>query len=99
MLEAKLDKGRGPVATVLVRNGTLRAGDFFICGSTFSKVRAMFDDRGDPAKDAEPSMPVEVIGFEDLPEVGDTLPGGHRYGEGQTDRYLPRIQGARSRNG
>ena len=73
VLEAKLDKGRGPVATVLVRNGTLRAGDFFICGSNFSKVRAMFDDRGNPAKDAEPSMPVEVIGFDDLPEVGDTL--------------------------
>ncbi|HXR75993.1 MAG TPA: translation initiation factor IF-2 [Bryobacteraceae bacterium] len=73
VLEAKLDKGRGPVATVLVRNGTLRAGDFFICGSNFSKVRAMFDDRGNAAKDAEPSMPVEVIGFDDLPEVGDTL--------------------------
>lgn len=73
VLEAKLDKGRGPVATVLVRNGTLRAGDFFICGSNFSKVRAMFDDRGNPAKEAEPSMPVEVIGFDDLPEVGDTL--------------------------
>jgi translation initiation factor IF-2 len=73
VLEAKLDKGRGPVATVLVRNGTLHAGDYFICGSAFSKVRAMFDDRGAVAKDAEPSMPVEVIGFEDLPEVGDTF--------------------------
>lgn len=73
VLEAKLDKGRGPVATILVRNGTLHAGDFFICGSNFSKVRAMFDDRGNPAKEAEPSMPVEVIGFDDLPEVGDTL--------------------------
>jgi translation initiation factor IF-2 len=73
VLEAQLDKGRGPVATILVRNGTLRTGDFFICGSTFSKVRAMFDDRGSQAREAEPSMPVEVVGFEDLPEVGDTF--------------------------
>jgi translation initiation factor IF-2 len=73
VLEAKLDRGRGPVATILVRNGTLHAGDFFICGSNFSKVRAMFDDRGAPIKDAEPSMPAEVVGFEDLPEVGDTF--------------------------
>jgi translation initiation factor IF-2 len=71
VLEAKLDKGRGPVATMLVRNGTLHSGDFFICGALFSKVRAMFDDRGNPVKDAEPSMPVEVIGLESLPEVGD----------------------------
>ena len=73
VLEAKLDKGRGPVATVLVRNGTLRAGDFFICGALFSKVRAMFDDRGNAVKDAEPSMPVEVIGLDSLPEVGDNF--------------------------
>ena len=73
VLEAKLDKGRGPVATMLVRNGTLQVGDFFICGALFSKVRAMFDDRGNPVKEAEPSMPVEVIGLESLPEVGDTF--------------------------
>ncbi len=75
VLEAKLDKGRGPVATVLVRNGTLKSGDFFICGALFGKVRAMFDDRGNPAKEAEPSMPVEVIGFESLPDVGDSFQG------------------------
>ncbi|MGA8029705.1 MAG: translation initiation factor IF-2 [Bryobacteraceae bacterium] len=73
VLEAKLDKGRGPVATMLVRNGTLRVGDFFICGALFNKVRAMFDDRGNPVKEAEPSMPAEVIGLEALPEVGDTF--------------------------
>ena len=73
VLEAKLDKGRGPVATMLVRNGTLRVGDQFICGALFSKVRAMFDDRGNPSKEAEPSMPVEVIGLESVPEVGDTF--------------------------
>lgn len=73
VLEAKLDKGRGPVATMLVRNGTLRVGDFFICGALFNKVRAMFDDRGNSVKEAEPSMPVEVIGLESLPEVGDSF--------------------------
>jgi translation initiation factor IF-2 len=73
VLEAKLDKGRGPVATVLVKNGTLRVGDFFICGALFSKVRAMFDDRGNSVKEAEPSMPVEVIGLDALPEVGDNF--------------------------
>jgi translation initiation factor IF-2 len=73
VLEAQLDRGRGPVATVLVRNGTLRVGDYFICGSVFSKVRAMFDDRGQAVKEAEPSMPVEVLGLDSLPEVGDTF--------------------------
>jgi translation initiation factor IF-2 len=73
VLEAQLDRGRGPVATVLVRNGTLRVGDYFICGSVFSKVRAMFDDRGRAVKEAEPSMPVEVLGLDSLPEVGDTF--------------------------
>ena len=73
VLEAKLDKGRGPVATMLVRNGTLHVGDYFICGALFSKVRAMFDDRGNPVREAEPSMPVEVIGLEALPEVGDSF--------------------------
>ena len=73
VLEAKLDRGRGPVATVLVRNGTLRVGDHFICGSVFSKVRAMYDDQGGPVREAEPSMPVEVLGLDSLPEVGDTF--------------------------
>jgi translation initiation factor IF-2 len=73
VLEAQLDRGRGPVATVLVRNGTLRAGDYFICGSVFSKVRAMYDDRGSQVKEASPSLPVEVLGLDSLPEVGDTF--------------------------
>ena len=73
MLEAKLDKGRGPVATMLVRNGTLRVGDFFICGALFSKVRAMFDDRGNSGQGSRASMPVEVIGLDSLPEVGDNF--------------------------
>jgi translation initiation factor IF-2 len=73
VLEAKLDRGRGPVATVLVRNGTLHVGDYFISGSVFGKVRALFDDRGQAVRDAEPSLPVEVIGLEALPDVGETM--------------------------
>jgi translation initiation factor IF-2 len=71
VLEAQLDRGRGPVATVLVRNGTLAVGDYFICGSVFGKVRAMINDRGGQVRKAEPSTPVEVLGLESLPEVGD----------------------------
>ncbi|HET7150741.1 MAG TPA: translation initiation factor IF-2 [Candidatus Acidoferrum sp.] len=71
VLESRVDRGRGPVATVLVQNGTLNAGDFFICGSVFGKVRAMFDDRGRAAKNAPPSTPVEVLGLQGVPEAGD----------------------------
>ena len=71
VLESRVDKGRGPVATVLVQNGTLNAGDFFICGSVFGKVRAMFDDRGRAVKSAPPSTPVEVLGLQGVPEAGD----------------------------
>ncbi|MEI9815359.1 MAG: translation initiation factor IF-2 [Acidobacteriota bacterium] len=73
VLEAELDRTRGPVATVLVRNGTLRVGDHFICGSVFGKVRALFDDRGDSVREVGPSMPVEVLGLDSVPEVGDTF--------------------------
>ena len=73
VLEAKLDRGRGPVATVLVRNGTLHVGDYFICGTVFGRVRAMLDDRGEPVKEVGPSMPVEVLGLEELPEAGDSF--------------------------
>jgi translation initiation factor IF-2 len=71
VLEAQLDRGRGPVATVLVRNGTLAVGDFFICGAVFGKVRAMLSDRGTQIRKAEPATPVEVLGLGSLPEVGD----------------------------
>jgi translation initiation factor IF-2 len=73
VLEAKLDRGRGPVATVLVRNGTLRQGDNFICGTVFGRVRAMLDDMGKQVKEVGPSMPVEVLGLEELPEAGDSF--------------------------
>ena len=71
VLEARLDRGRGPVATVLVQDGTLRSGDPFIVGSVFGKVRAMFDDHGHPIKEAAPATPVEVLGLNALPEAGD----------------------------
>ncbi len=73
VLEAQLDRARGPIATVLVRNGTLKVGDYFICGSVFGRVRAMFDDFGAPVREVGPSMPAEVLGFESLPEVGDAF--------------------------
>ena len=73
VLEAKLDRGRGPVATVLIQNGSLNVGDYFICGSVFGRVRAMYDDRGNQVRTADPSMPVEVLGLESLPDVGDTF--------------------------
>jgi translation initiation factor IF-2 len=73
VLEAKLDRGRGPVATVLVRNGTLRVGDYMICGSVFGRVRAMVDDHGENTREVGPSMPAEVQGLESLPDVGDTM--------------------------
>lgn len=71
VLEAKLDRGRGPVATVLVQNGTLNAGDNFVVGNVFGKVRAMFDDRGAALESAPPSTPVEILGLEALPQAGD----------------------------
>jgi translation initiation factor IF-2 len=73
VLEAKLDRGRGAVATVLIQNGTLRTGDTFIVGNTFGKVRAMFDDRGNAVEAAPPSTPVEILGLEGIPEAGDTF--------------------------
>ncbi|HWY56141.1 MAG TPA: translation initiation factor IF-2 [Terriglobales bacterium] len=71
VLEAKLDRGRGPVATVLVQNGTLRSGDNFVVGNVYGKVRAMFDDRGNSLEEAPPSTPVEILGMEGLPQAGD----------------------------
>ena len=73
VLEAKLDRGRGPVATVLVQNGTLQIGDSFIVGAIYGKVRALFDDHGRPILEAPPSTPAEVLGLEDVPQAGDRL--------------------------
>ncbi len=73
IIEARLDKGRGPVATVLVKNGTLRVGDTIVAGTAYGRVRAMTNDRGERVKTAGPSDPVEVIGFNDVPDAGDTI--------------------------
>src|SRR5438132_2554965 len=73
VLEAKIDKGRGNVATVLVQNGTLRVGDNFVAGAVYGKVRAMFDENAEMVKEAEPSTPVEVLGLEGLPMAGDSF--------------------------
>jgi len=73
ILEAKLDRGRGPVATVLVQQGTLKAGDTFVAGATMGRVRAMFDDRGNRISEATPSMAVQILGFESVPVSGDNF--------------------------
>src|ERR1700723_1954895 len=71
VLESRVDKGRGPGATMIVQNGTLHVGDVFIVGAVYGKVRAMFDDRGGAIKQAGPSTPVEVLGLQGVPEAGD----------------------------
>lgn len=73
VLEGKLDRGRGAVASILVQNGTLRSQDSFIVGNTFGKIRAMFDDRGRAIEEAGPSTPVEILGLERLPDAGDSF--------------------------
>lgn len=73
VIEAKLDKGRGPVCTVLVQKGTLRVGDTIIAGTAFGKVRAMSNERGEKVKAARPSMPVEVLGLSDVPQAGEIM--------------------------
>jgi translation initiation factor IF-2 len=73
VVEAKLDKGRGPLATVLVQRGTLKVGDIFVVGAIAGKVRAMIDDKGKQVKEAGPSVPVEVLGLSGVPSAGDTL--------------------------
>ncbi len=73
IIEAKLDRGRGPVATVLIQTGTLRVGDAFVAGTTFGRVRALIDDTGKKITEAGPSTPVEVIGFSEVPLAGDVF--------------------------
>ena len=73
IIEARLDKGRGPVATLLVQNGTIRVGDTIVAGTAYGRVRAMNDDKGQMIKEAGPSTPVEIIGFNDVPDAGDIL--------------------------
>ena len=89
VLEAKLDRGRGPVATVLVQDGTLNVGDTVIAGTIVGKVRALIDDRGRSLRAAGPSTPVEVLGLGGAAEAGRHVPGAGRRGQGASDRALP----------
>ena len=73
VLEARLDKGRGPVASILIQKGTLHQGDFIACGAAYGKVRAMTDENGKRLQKATPSMPVEIIGLSSVPEAGEVL--------------------------
>ena len=73
IIEAKLDKGKGPVANIIVQNGTLRTGDNILSGTTMGRVRAMFDDKGRTVKSAGPSTAVSILGFEEVPNVGDSI--------------------------
>ena len=71
VIEAKLERGRGPVGTVLVQRGTLKVGDVVVAGHAWGRVRALLDDKGEPVKEAGPSVPVEILGFDSAPEAGD----------------------------
>ena len=71
MVEARLDKGMGPIATVLVQNGTLHTGDIIVAGTSVGRVRSMMDDKGRRVKEAGPSVPVEITGLDDVPVGGD----------------------------
>ena len=73
MIEAKLDRGRGPVATVLIQRGTLKIGDIIVAGAEWGRVRALVSDKGDTVQEAGPSVPVEVLGFNGTPDAGDRL--------------------------
>ena len=73
IIEAKLDKARGPLATVLLQNGTLHVGDSIIAGMASGKVRALINDKGERVESAGPSMPVEIMGFDDVPSAGDEM--------------------------
>ena len=73
IIEAKLDKGKGPVASIIVQTGTLKTGDNILSGTTMGRVRAMFDDKGKPVKSAGPSMAVSILGLEDVPNAGDSI--------------------------
>src|SRR5690606_11823825 len=73
VIESQLDVGKGPVATVLVTNGTLRVGDSFVCGRFDGRVRAMLDERGNSVAEAGPAVPVQILGFAGVPQAGDQL--------------------------
>ncbi len=90
VIEAKLDRGRGPVATVLVQRGTLRVGDLVVAGAEWGRVRALVSDTGEPIESAGPSTPVEVLGFSGTPDAGDRLAVVENEGARPRSHRLPR---------
>jgi translation initiation factor IF-2 len=101
VVEANLDRGRGPVATILVQAGTLRRGDILVAGTADGKIRAMFDENGQAVDEAEPSRPVQVLGLNEVPEAGDEfrVVDAERFAR-TSPSVVPRVSGARSsRNG
>ncbi len=95
MIEAKLDRGRGPVATVLVQRGTLHVGDIVVAGAEWGRVRALVSDLGETVDLAGPSVPVEVLGFNGTPEAGDRLAVVERRGPRPRGHRLSRPREAR----
>jgi len=93
-IEAHLDKGRGPVATVIVKQGTLRPGDVVVCGGAFGKVRAMLDDSGDKLAEAGPSAPAQILGMQSVPAAGDEF---HVVSDERTARQLAQERAERDR--
>ncbi len=93
-IEAHLDRGRGPIATILVQRGTLRVGDAVVCGTAYARVRAMFDENGQPVPDAGPSKPVQVLGWSHVPEAGDDV---RAVGDEREARQLPQERETRAR--
>jgi translation initiation factor IF-2 len=96
VIESKLDRGRGPVATVLVQDGTLRQGDAFVCGTSFGRVRAMVDHRGERVQEAGPSIPVEIFGLSSVPEPGATF---NAVDEEAKARQIAELRQAKQREG
>ncbi|MCB1958829.1 MAG: translation initiation factor IF-2, partial [Rhodocyclaceae bacterium] len=94
-IEAHLDKGRGPVATVLVQRGTLKAGESIVVGEAHGRVRAMLDENGDPVDEALPSRPVQVLGLTSVPDAGDTF---LVVSEDRIARQIANTRQARERN-
>lgn len=94
VVEAELDKGRGPVATVLVQNGTLKIGDAIIVGNAYGKIRAMINDKGKRVKEAKPSMPVEILGLSEVPNGGDqfVVVGSDKIARGISEKRRARLR-------
>ncbi len=100
IIESRLDKGKGPVATVIVKEGKVKVGDYFVAGTTYGRVRSLFDDRGRRVKEAGPSTPVEVVGFSEIPEAGekfyvvDSEEKAKRIAEARKERLKKEASGA-----